>query len=64
MKKIYLLLSILIVGLISCSDLTEKILDEKDNFGVVTDTANVEMLVTPAYVFLREIGRASCRERV
>lgn len=59
MKKIYIFLSLLIIGISSCSDLTEEILDEKNNFDVVTDTANVEMLVTPAYVFLRDLQSRS-----
>jgi len=55
MKKIYILISILVFGISSCSDLTEQILDEKNNFELVTDTANVESLVAPAYTFLRDL---------
>lgn len=55
MKKIYIILSILVIAISSCTDLTEQILDEKNNSQIVTDTANVEMMVAPAYVFLRDL---------
>lgn len=55
MKKIYIILTILVFSISSCTDLTEQILDEKNNYQLITDTANVETLVAPAYVFLRDM---------
>jgi len=56
MKKIYyLLLAILVLGSVACSDLTEEVLDEQNGSAIVEDPTNVEMLVTPAYAFLRDL---------
>lgn len=55
MKKIYIILSVFVLIFSSCSDLTEQILDEKDNSELVKDTSNVESLVAPAFSFLRDL---------
>ncbi|MTK53433.1 RagB/SusD family nutrient uptake outer membrane protein [Paludibacter sp.] len=55
MKKLYILLAILVVGITSCTDLKEEILDEQNGTAIVSDSTNVEMLVTPTYAFLRDL---------
>lgn len=56
MKKIwYITLIILGVGFSACSDLNEEILDEQNGSAIVTDSENVDMLVAPAYAFLRDL---------
>lgn len=54
-KIIYLLLMVLFVGFTACSDLNEEILDEQNGSAIVADPQNVEMLVAPAYAFLRDL---------
>lgn len=55
MKKIYIV-PILALGLtiISCSDLTENILNEQDNSSIITDAKNANMLAAPAYAAVRD----------
>ena len=42
-----------IIGLVSCTDLKEKVLDEQLGTNLVNDPANVEALINPPYASLR-----------
>ena len=56
MKKIiYISLAILFLGFTACTDLNEEVLDEQNGSAIVEDPNNVDMLVTPAYAFLRDL---------
>ncbi|RKD90238.1 RagB/SusD family nutrient uptake outer membrane protein [Mangrovibacterium diazotrophicum] len=56
MKKIfYITLLILSVGIYSCTDLEEEVLDEQNGSAIIADSENVGMLVAPAYTFLRDL---------
>lgn len=54
-KLYYLSLAILFLGFTACSDLQEEVLDEQNGSVIVEDPTNVDMLVTPAYAFLRDL---------
>lgn len=55
MRKLHIFLSILLMGSVACTDLKEEILDEQNGTAIVTDSSNVELLVAPAYAFLRDL---------
>ena len=60
MKNIVILL-ILLTGLFtnSCTDLKEEVLNEKDDSGILTDGNNAQMLIAPAYAYLRDLQSRS-----
>lgn len=60
MKKIYLLFAIACMLLAtSCTNLKEEILDEQNGSSIVSDSKNVQMLITPAYAYLRDLQSRS-----
>lgn len=58
MKKIYIILSVFVLSLNACS-VNEEILDEVNGNNVVSDSKNVEMIVAPAYAYLRDLQNRS-----
>lgn len=59
MKKAHIYIVVLLLGFASCTDLKEQILDEANSNAVISDSANVEKLVTPTYAFLRDLQSRS-----
>lgn len=56
MKKITLLFATACMLLAtSCTDLKEEILNEQDGSSIVSDSKNAQMIVSPAYAYLRDL---------
>lgn len=72
MKKLYIFLAILGFSISACTNLKEEILDEQNGTAIVSDSTNVDMLVSPTYAFLRDlqsrgagwISQESCTDEV
>lgn len=58
MKKYNILISAFVIATSSCS-VDEEILDEVNGNNVVSDSKNVEMIVAPAYAYLRDLQNRS-----
>ncbi len=54
MKKIFIYLATLLLT-VSCTDLKEEILNEQDGSATLGKEENMEMVVAPAYAYLRDI---------
>ncbi|MGL4412447.1 MAG: RagB/SusD family nutrient uptake outer membrane protein [Bacteroidales bacterium] len=61
MKKRDILIGTLMSAFImtGCTDLQEKILNEQDGSGVVSDSKNAQMLIAPSYAYLRDLQSRS-----
>lgn len=61
MKKITIIVCTLFACLFAtgCTDLKEEILNEKDGSGVISDSKNAQMLIAPAYAYLRDLQSRS-----
>lgn len=61
MKKRNILVGTLLSAFVmtGCTDLKEKILNEQDGSGIVSDSKNAQMLVAPSYAYLRDLQSRS-----
>ena len=60
MKKISILLaSAFMLTISSCTDLKEEILNEQNGSTIVSDSKNAQMLIAPAYAYLRDLQSRS-----
>lgn len=57
MKKITIIACALLSGILmaGCTDLKEEILNEQDGSQVISDSKNAQMIVAPAYAYLRDL---------
>lgn len=60
MKRISIIFaSALMLMATSCTDLKEEILNEQDGSTIVSDSENAQMLIAPAYAYLRDLQSRS-----
>lgn len=61
MKKILIIICTAITGFmaVGCTNLKEEVLNEKDDSGIVSDENSAQMLIAPAYAYLRDLQSRS-----